>query len=89
MQRSTKRCVPSPRGPSAHGSCSTSNRRVRCRSGWRRGGWATPPTDHNGIRVELVGLASDPVERRAQGVYFGDGLELVASEYDSGPHVPG
>ncbi len=43
-------------------------------------GWPAAPSDHNNIRVSLVGLAAGPLTPRALGVAFGEALELVAAQ---------
>jgi hypothetical protein len=51
-------------------------------------GWSAAGSDHNGIRVSLVGLPDGSLTPRALGVMFGPPLELVAAEMDAS-EVPG
>jgi hypothetical protein len=47
-------------------------------------GWPAAPSDHNGIRVSLVGLAAEPLTSQGLGVRFGPALELVSAEVQPG-----
>jgi hypothetical protein len=49
-------------------------------------GWPSAPTDHNGIRVVLYGMADAPMMARSIATEFGAGLTLERAEVD-GPTV--
>lgn len=51
-----------------------------------RNGWATAPSDHNGIRVVVYGLPDGPLRGQPVGVDFGPALHLAQAELD-GPRV--
>ena len=45
-------------------------------------GWASAPSDHNGIRVVLYGLPHAALQSRSVGVDFGPALHLARAEVD-------
>ena len=47
-------------------------------------GWATDPTEHNGIRVTLYGLADGAAQSQPLGVSFGPALTLERGEVSPG-----
>ena len=52
-------------------------------------GWATAPSDHNGIRVTRYGLPGPPMMTTDLGVAFGDALTLETAEVSAAPLAAG
>lgn len=52
-------------------------------------GWATAPSDHNGIRVVLYGLPHGSLQQQSIHVDFGPALHLAEAELDGPDMAPG
>ncbi|MEZ4865286.1 MAG: glycosyltransferase family 39 protein [Caldilineaceae bacterium] len=52
-------------------------------------GWTSPPTDYNGIRLDLYGMADPTLATYPLGIPFGNALVLTAAELPGSPLLPG